>query len=276
MPEENKVKEEKKVEAAAEEQAKPVEQKPASVGNGTGLLIGAIVLWVCAIAFEVLALLTAISKMFPDMGSTPRIIVTIVFIALDLICLIIGSQLWKKFTRIHPASEKNKLKCWLGNNLGVIVTAFAFIPFIILVLTNKNADKRTKAFATVAAVIALLIGGLSSYNWNPISQEQLQAAVDNIKGEVYANPKSDVYHIDDCNYIRVGNRLDGEIKDTVIKFANVETAIKDGGCIRLCKACANRHDLNDSGILIEGQDNKKTDEAKTDGDLAELPDDTAN
>ncbi len=232
---------------------------PQVTGNATGLRIGAVILWILAIGFEVLALLTAIGKIFTGLSSTMRIVVMIGFIVLDLIALIVGSALWKKSNKIDPASEKNKLKFWLWNNLGVIVAAFAFIPFIILVLINKDTDKKTKAFASVVAVIALLIGGLASYDWNPISAEQLQAAKDNIKGEVYATSSGSVYHIKYktadgeekyCQYIV----QDGKLKDNVITFENVEKAIKEGGYVRLCKTCAKRNNLYGLGINIDGGD----------------------
>ena len=97
-------------------------------------------------------------------------------LVLDMACVIIGSQFWKKANHIDPASQKNALKFWLWNNMGVIVAAVAFVPFIVLLLTNKDADKKTKAVGTVVAAIFLMISGLASYDWNPISQEAVQAA----------------------------------------------------------------------------------------------------
>ena len=215
-----------------------------------------------------MALLTVLKKLFPALESTPRILVMVGFLVLDLIALIIGSQLWKRSNKIDPASEKNKLKFWLWNNLGVIVAALAFIPFIIIVLLNKDTDKKTKAIATVVAVVALLIGGLASYDWNPISAEQKAAAMQYVKGEVYVNKGSDVYHLEDCNYIREGNKLAGEIKaEGVTKYANVEAAINDG-CVRLCKSCLNRHkdELGGHGLLTsEGVDEKTEDNSAESG-----------
>ncbi|MBQ7714338.1 MAG: hypothetical protein IJT70_00540 [Clostridia bacterium] len=229
-----------------------VEELP--TGNATGLRIGAVILWIVAIGCEVLALLTVIGKLFKGVSSTMRIVIMIGFLVLDLVALIIGSQFWKKSNKIDPASEKNKVKFWLWNNLGVIVAAFAFIPFIILVLLNKDTDKKTKAIASVVAVIALLIGGLTSYDWNPISAEQLQAAKDNIKEEVYAYKGRDIYHFTDCNYIRENNRNDGEIKvDKLDHYAagEIAKAIEDGHTT-LCKKCAKKHDLNNvENLLIE-------------------------
>lgn len=218
--------------------------KPAGPSkSATGLRVGAIVLWVLAIAFEVLALLTAVGKIFGSLSSTMRIVLMIVFLVLDLAALIAGSMLWKKANRIRPASEKNKLKFWLWNNLGVIVAAFAFIPFIILVLLNKDTDKKTKTFATVVAVIALLIGGLASYDFNPISQEQLAAAESAITNDVYWSPHGHVYHThDDCQSLDRTEEL---------TYGTVAQAV-EAGRERLCAFCAKRDAIDTTGILTDG------------------------
>ena len=117
----------------------------APVGNATGLRIGAVALWVVAIVLEVVAILILNGTI--NWTFMPSLWQMIIALVLDLACVIIGSQLWKKANRIKPASEKNKFLFWLWNNMGVIVCAFAFIPFVILALTDKKADKKTKAIA---------------------------------------------------------------------------------------------------------------------------------
>ena len=144
-------------------------------GNATGLRVGAVVLWVFALAFEVLAIALILEKLLvlPKIEPLYKGIGALV---LDMACVIIGAQFWKKANHIDPASQKNALKFWLWNNMGVIVAAVAFVPFIVLLLTNKDADKKTKAVGTVVAAIFLAISGLASYDWNPISQEAVAAA----------------------------------------------------------------------------------------------------
>ena len=169
----------------------------APVGNATGLRVGAIVLWLVAIAFEVLAVLILNGNV--NLKFMPTLWQIIAVLVLDLVCVIIGSQFWKKANHIKPASEKNPFLFWLWNNMGVIVCAVAFIPFVILALTNKNADKKTKVIATVVAIIALLIGGVASYDFNPVSQEQQEAAMSAITDDVYWSPFGKVYHThEDC------------------------------------------------------------------------------
>lgn len=212
-------------------------KQAAPVGNSTGLRIGAIVLWVLAIGFELCAIFVAVGKM--DLKFMPTLWQMIAFIVLDLAAVIVGSQLWKKANHISPASEKNKVKFWLWNNLGLVVTVLAFVPFIILLLTNKNADKKTKAVAAVVAVIALLIAGVSSYDFNPVSQEQKEAAMAAITGDVlWTNTLGGkVYHThEDCQSL---NRTEELVQGTV------EQAIA-AGRTRLCYYCAKKDNLENT------------------------------
>lgn len=215
-----------------------VKKQAAPVGNATGLRVGAILLWVVAIAFELLAWFVFIGKV--NLTFLPVMAQLIGFLVLDLICVIIGSLLWKKANHIKPASEKNKTLFWLWNNMGLIVCAFAFVPFIILALTNKNADKKTKTIAVVAAAIALLIGGATSIEYNPVSAEQQQAAMTAIEGKVLWAPFGKVYHIDEtCQALNQSETL---------TEGTVEEAIADGRT-RLCAFCAKRNDVE--GVVTD-------------------------
>ncbi len=223
------------VEAGSRKRAKAA----APVGNAAGLRIGAVALWVAAIGFEVLALLIFIGNI--NWTFMPTMAQVIIALVLDLACVIIGSQLWKKANHIKPASKKNKLLFWLWNNMGLIVCAIAFIPFVILALKDKKADKKTKAIVVVAAVIALLIGGLASYEWNPISEEEQQAAIDAITDDVYWSPYGKVYHThSDCSSLNQSDEL---------TYGTVEQAIA-AGRTRLCAFCARKDEI--TGVVTDG------------------------
>ena len=214
-------------------------KEAAPVGNAGALRAGAIALWVVALVFEVLALMVLIGKV--NLKFMPSLYQMIAFLVLDLVCVIVGSQFWKKANHIKPASEKNKFTFWLWNNMGLIVCAVAFIPFVILALTNKQADKKTKAIATVVAVIALLIGGLASYDWNPVSEEQQQAAISAISDDVYWSPFGKVYHThEDCSSL---NQTD------TLTYGTVEEAIA-ANRTRLCSFCAKKDDI--TGVVTDG------------------------
>ncbi len=215
-------------------------KQAAPTGNATAFRIGAIVLWVLAIGFEVVALLMALGKISFDF--MPTLYQMIIALVLDLACVIIGSQLWKKANHIKPASEANKTLFWIWNNMGVIVCVIAFVPFIIVLLTNKNTDKKTKVIATVVAVIALLIGGVSSYDFNPVSVEQQEAAINALGDEeVYWSPFGKVYHTnDDCHAL---NRSD------TLTYGTVDEAIA-AHRTRLCAYCAKADAI--TGVVTDG------------------------
>lgn len=223
---------------SAEELAKKKVQQAKSVGNAAGLRIGAVCLWVLGLAFEILALLVLNGK---GPSFLPQLWQLILLIVLDLAAVIVGSQLWKKANHIKPASEKNKLLFWLWNNMGVIAAVICFVPLIILLLANKNLDKKTKAIVAVVAIIALLIGGVSSYDFNPVSQEQQQAAMAALGDEsVFWAPFGRVYHThEDC----------GALNQTeTLTVGTVEQAIA-AGRTRLCSFCANRDHI--TGVVTD-------------------------
>lgn len=221
---------------------KPVIHEAAPVGNAGSLRIGAVVLWVVALIFEVLALLVVLGKI--NLHFLPTLWQLIILLVLDLICVIIGSQLWKKANHIKPASEANPLKFWLWNNMGVIACVVCFMPIIILMLTNKDLDKKTKAIATVVAVIALLIGGVASYDFNPVSQEQQAAAISALGDEnVYWAPFGKVYHThEDCQALNQSDEL---------TVGTVEQAIASNRT-RLCSFCAKRDAI--TGVVTDDVD----------------------
>ena len=165
--------------------------------------IWAIVCWIIAIAFEVIGILklTDVINWFSGVDITWFLIICIV---LDLIFVIIGSLLWKKANHIDPASEKNKTKFWLWNNLWTILSVIAFLPIIILIFTDKDLDKKSKGIVGTIAIVALAIAGLSSYDWNPVSMEWLERAEQEVlqvspSWTVYWAEYSKKYHVDkDC------------------------------------------------------------------------------
>ncbi len=165
--------------------------------------VWAIVCRVIAIAFEVIGILklTDVINWFSGLDITWFLIICIV---LDLIFVVIGSLLWKKANHIDPISEKNKTKFWLWNNLWTILSVIAFLPIIILIFTDKDLDKKSKGIVGTVAIIALAIAGLASYDYNPVSSEQLELAQKEVlqvspSGTVYWAEHSKKYHVDqDC------------------------------------------------------------------------------
>ena len=225
-------KEKKIVQATTESVAKTFkEAKP--VGNAKSLRTGAVILWVVAVIFEVLAILVLAGKI--NLTFMPQLYQLIVFLVLDLVCVIIGAQLWKKANHIDPISKANKTKFWLWNNMGVIVCCFAFFPFLILLLLNKDLDKKTKTIAIIAAIVAILIGIGTSIDYNPVSLEEKEAAVAELgSGTVYWAPFGHVYHTHtDCQSLN---------QTETLTEGTVEQAIA-ANRTRLCKFCAKQDNI---------------------------------
>ncbi len=231
--------------------------------NALPYRIGAIILWILAIACEVLAILVFVHKIeFSFTVENPGYTITwIALLVLDLAFVIIGSQLWKKANHLDPASAKNKLRFWLHNNLGVIVAIIAFAPFIIIVLLDKNASKQSKIIAVVVAVVALAIGGLTSVDWNPISQEEMleNANIDT----VYWTASGTVFHAyDDCSHLN----------NTLELMTGTAASAIENGKTRLCKTCearAAREAEEPLSGIIDDKTNLDTTPADTDGEVQE-------
>lgn len=222
---------EKTKEAAKQVQANYTQAKP--VGNAGANRAIAVVLWVLALVMEVLAFMVLLGKV--DLKFCDPLYQLIGFLVIDLILVIVGAQFWKKANHIDPVSEANKVKFWLWNNMGVIACAICFIPFVILTLLNKDADKKTKTIAVVVALVACLIGGAASIDYNPVSEEQLDAAVTELGDEtVYWARFGKVYHThDDCSSLNQSYDL---------YYGTVAEAIA-ANRTRLCSFCAKRDNI---------------------------------
>ncbi len=170
-----------------------------------GFRVAAWILWIVGIGFEVLAILMLNKTMY-----VPADKFTLFFfgaLAIDLVAVIIASQCWKKANHIDPASEKNKAKFILHNNLGVVMSIIAFLPIVILLLRNKDLDPKMKKIASIVAAAALVLASVCSIDFNPVSQEQLAEAKQDVSeittdGTVYWTQFGKSYHCDpDCHTI---------------------------------------------------------------------------
>lgn len=211
----------------------------------------AIGLWVGAIVFEVLALLVFNGTLSRLPGKA--LIWLIAFIVLDLICVVVAGQLWKQANHIDPPSEANKVEFFLKSQLGAILSAVAFVPVIILMLTDQEADGQTKKLGIIAAAIALVIGMGTSIDFHPVSAEDLAEAEENAialgTGTVYWTEFGHVYHLNpNCQAI---------INSADIYQGDVQAAF-EAGRTRACKFCANE---SGSDVL---KDLASTDDEKAD------------
>ena len=191
----------------------------------------AFVCWILAIAVQIYAILNLISD-----ETMTWLIVAIVGI---LILAVVGNLLWKKANRLDPASEKNKTKFFIQNQLGAIMSVLAFLPLVILILTNKDIDGKTKGIAGTIAVIAMLIGGATGVDLNPPSIEQYTEEI-NQQTEILKEINLDT---DNVYWARAGNRY--HVYENCQYIAN-RTGVSNGtvkeswekkGISELCKVC---------------------------------------
>ena len=219
--------------ASAAKETKPFVVTEESKGKARTLRILAIISWIVAIGAEVWAIL----KLREVPVSTLWLIILIVA---ALIFAVTGSMLWKKSNRLDPASEKEKTKFFIQNQLGLIISIIAFLPLIILIFTNKNLTGKQKGLVGSIGVVALLIAGLLGIDFNPPSVEQyleqtkeVEALNDGVN-HVYWTQFGHSYHLyQDCSYINT-DRTDEIFEGTVAQARELKN-ITD-----LCDRCANQ------------------------------------
>lgn len=202
-------------------------------GKARNLRIIAIILWVLAIGLEVWAIL---------MLREPPINMTwlIAIIVVELILVIIGSLLWKKSNRLDPASEKDKFKFFVQNQLGLIISIIAFLPLVILIFTNKNLSGKQKGLVGTIAAVALVIAGVTGTDFNPPSIEQYTEQTQQVEllnngvNNVFWTKSGKSYHLfQDCGYINSDRTT--EIFEGTVANARELKNITD-----LCDRCESR------------------------------------
>jgi len=229
--------------ASAAKETKPFVVTEESKGKARTLRILAIISWIVAIGAEVWAIL----KLREVPVSTLWLII---FIIAALIFAVTGSLLWKKSNRLDPASEKEKTRFFIQNQLGLIISIIAFLPLIILIFTNKNLTGKQKGLVGSIGVVALLIAGLLGIDFNPPSVEQyleqtqeVEALNDGVN-YVYWTQFGHSYHLyQDCSYINT-DRTDEIFEGTVAQARELKN-ITD-----LCDRCENRA-KKEKGLLEE-------------------------
>ena len=167
---------------------------PESKAKAVRFRIIAAVLWALAIAGEAFTIFYVLKRM-------PALfwLLVVAFVVIGALA-IVGGQLWKKANDLDPASRQDKVRFFIQNQLGAIISVIAFLPLIILVFTNKNMDGKQKA---IAGIIGILIGGTAiaaNIDYNPPSVEQYSAEtgmVEDITGQdlVFWTASGNVFHL---------------------------------------------------------------------------------
>ena len=223
------------VEEQAEKKGRKIVQAEPVKGSSAGYRAGAIVLWILALLCEfgaIMALTKNFTIRFTKNGNTNMLILLIGLIVLDFIFAVVAAQLWKKANRIKPMSEKNKFLFYLWNEMGVIMACICFIPLLIVLLKNNKLDKKTKTIVTAVAAAALLIAGVASADYHPVSAEQKAEAEQEITDDVYWTTFGHKYHLDvDCQAIVNSNTV----------YEGTVTEAIESGRTAICSFCAKRH-----------------------------------
>ncbi|MES2799382.1 MAG: hypothetical protein V4638_05150 [Bacteroidota bacterium] len=182
----------------------------------------------------------------------------ILLIAIDLALVVTGSWFWKKANRLDPPSDSNGLLFWMQSQLGMLTAIIAFLPLVIFILTNKNISGKQKAILGSIAGVAMLIAGITGYDFNPPSQEQYTKQINEVEelqadgaNLVFWTKSGTKYHLSDsCSYIN-GKRTD-EIFTGTLQKAREEMKITD-----LCSLCKSRAEK--IGGTVEQVGDKVTD-----------------
>ncbi|MBQ2213597.1 MAG: hypothetical protein II414_03410 [Erysipelotrichaceae bacterium] len=212
------VKERKFVKANARQETK-VEVTPRTKEErrqkATGKRIAAVVFWLLALACEVAFILTLNKTLYIEKN---MLYWQLGFLIVDAILVIVGAQFWKRANDVDPASEANKLKFFLWNQMGLIAAAVCLAPLVILLITNKDLDKKTKNILLPVAAAALVIAGLFSWDWNPMSEEEMTHTIAEYSGDtVYYTRFGKSYHLNpDCQALKNSSVIfEGTIQDAL-------------------------------------------------------------
>ncbi|MGB4204008.1 MAG: hypothetical protein WBJ84_00120 [Bacteroidales bacterium] len=206
------------------------------------LRLFALLAWIIAMAGQAFA----IFKLLHDDTLVYLIITIVVILALA----ITGSYLWKKANRLDPASEKDKFRFFVQNQLGAILGVLAFLPMVILILTSKDMNKQSKGIAGAIAVVALLVAGITGIDFNPPSIEQYTEQIREVEllnngmDHVYWTKSGSKYHLfSDCSYINT-DRTSEIFEGTVSQARELKNITE------LCSRCRDRS-LKEQGMTQE-------------------------
>ncbi|MDR2897008.1 MAG: hypothetical protein LBV30_10235, partial [Propionibacteriaceae bacterium] len=187
-------------------------------------------LWVLAIGVEAFAIFYLLRHQMMK-GFMVWLIACIVVMG---ILAIGGNLLWKQANRLDPASQKDQIRFFVQNQLGLIITMIAFVPLIILIFTNKDMKGSQKAIAGVIGIVVLGIAGWTGVDAAPPSTEQMsadQALVEAYTGsdQVYWVSGGSVYHL--CAEYPAGTTIPplarGNAETNVIYQGTVAQAVAD-------------------------------------------------
>ena len=138
-------------------------------GKAKKLRIFAGLSWLVAIGTEIAGIVLILKNKF-DQGNMALLIGLLVVIAIFAIA---GSLMWKRANKHDPASREDKVRFFIQNQLGAIITLIAFLPLLAMIFLDKDMDPKTKKVAgAIGAVLALVATFVFGADYSPPSTEQ--------------------------------------------------------------------------------------------------------
>lgn len=195
---------------------------PEAKAKANKLRIFAWVGWALAIAVQAFAIFWILKQVPVNMW------LLIGAIVVTGVLSVVGSLCWKQANRLDPASEQDKVRFFVQNQLGAIMSIISFLPLIILIFMNKNMSGKQKALAGGIGVVVLLIAAAFGVSYQSPSQEQYAAETNIIEqltgqDEVFWTKSGGVFHV--CDAVPDVNK---ESKDGTIYRGTVAAAHEAG------------------------------------------------
>ncbi len=138
--------------------------------------------WVVAIGTEIVAIILLLKNKF-DSGNLVLLISLMVGIAIFAIA---GSILWKKSNKHDPASKEDKVKFFVQNQLGMIITLIAFVPLLALIFLDKDMDPKNKKVAGAVGAALFAVAAMFGVSIDPPSTEQYSQDMNECAAQIKA------------------------------------------------------------------------------------------
>lgn len=190
----------------------------AAQGSALKLRLGALALWVLAIAGE-LGLVFGLLVGTREIGTAEMVWLVAGAVVIGAVA-VAGNLLWKKANRLDPARRSEPVRFFVQNQLGAFIALLAFLPLIVLILLDKDMSKGQKGLAAgVAAVVGALVLA-SGISLDPPSVEQYTEEQDSVidamgTDYVYWAEFSKVFHlcpeVSDLNGVRTDEIFEGTV-----------------------------------------------------------------
>ena len=152
-------------------------------GKAKKLRIFASLSWLVAIGAEIAGIVSLLKNKFNE-GNLTLLIGILVVIAIFAIA---GSLMWKAANKHDPASETEKFKFFVQNQLGAIIAVLAFLPLLALIFMDKDMDPKNKKIAGGVGIALAALATIVGIDFDPPSTEQYTQDMNTCAAQIKAN-----------------------------------------------------------------------------------------